>query len=79
MRGPQEDDMVPALQFFEERGVRRTDLSGVGEWRQWSEGLGDENDGVSSFALVLCFRARVTRLSFFLSSLISWISNSEVK
>ena len=57
--------------------ARRT-WGGVGEWRQWSEGLGDENDGVSLFALVLCFRARVTRLSFFFSSLISWISNSEV-
>ena len=51
VREAQEDDWEPARRFFEERRVRRTDLSGAGEWHRWSEELDDENDGVSlSFA-----------------------------
>jgi hypothetical protein len=44
MREPQEDDWEPARRFFEERRIRRTDLGGAGEWRQWSEEFDDEND-----------------------------------
>lgn len=47
MREPQEVDWEPARRFFEQRRVRRTDLGGAGEWRQWSEELEDENDVVS--------------------------------
>jgi hypothetical protein len=48
VREPQEDDWVPAQQFFEERRVQHTDL-GAGEWRRWSEELDDKNDESVSF------------------------------
>jgi hypothetical protein len=49
---PSESDWEPARVFFEERKVRRADLSGAGEWYGWSHELDNVRRGMG---LVLCF------------------------
>lgn len=48
---PSESDWEPARDFFEERKVRRADLSGAGEWYGWSHELDNVRH---SMGLVLC-------------------------
>jgi hypothetical protein len=40
---PEESDWGPAIAFFNERKISRTDLGGAGDWNGWSHEL----DGVS--------------------------------
>jgi hypothetical protein len=47
---PSDSDWEPASAFFEERKVRRADLSGAGDWHGWSHEL--DNVGCSMSLLV---------------------------
>lgn len=46
---PSESDWEPAHVFFEERKVRRADLSGAGEWYGWSHELDNPDSELSRF------------------------------
>ncbi|KAG2064736.1 hypothetical protein BDR04DRAFT_1109627 [Suillus decipiens] len=46
---PSESDWEPARVFFEERKVRRVDLSGAGEWYGWSHELDNPDPEFSRF------------------------------
>jgi hypothetical protein len=46
---PCESDWEPARVFFEERKVRRADLSGAGEWYGWSHELDNPDSELSRF------------------------------
>ncbi|KAG1820030.1 hypothetical protein EV424DRAFT_1403194 [Suillus variegatus] len=46
---PSESDWEPARIFFEERKVRRADLSGAGEWYGWSHELDNPDSELSRF------------------------------
>lgn len=43
-----DEDWEPARSFFEDRKVRRADLSGAGDWNGWSHDL----DEVSRFSVM---------------------------
>jgi hypothetical protein len=51
---PTESDWEPAKAFFNDRKVRRADLSGAGDWNGWTDEIG----GVSA-RLVLALRSHV--------------------
>ncbi|KAG1748120.1 hypothetical protein EDB19DRAFT_1684366 [Suillus lakei] len=46
---PSDSDWEPARIFFEERTVRRADLSGAGEWHGWSHELDNPDSELSRF------------------------------
>ncbi|KAG2148869.1 hypothetical protein DEU56DRAFT_782570 [Suillus clintonianus] len=46
---PSDSDWEPARVFFEERKVRRADLSGAGEWHGWSHELDNPDSELSRF------------------------------